>query len=146
MTELLAPCTLLCDAVPDPAVFWAMVGALGTAVTAVVAIVGVYLVYGQVSQIREQSAAHYADGINWLNDYFISGHRFEGLIKGFKKGVEQKNVYEIRRALALILADVDLARHLLSRNYLTNDMLFVVVGLPLARVAEDIERFRSMQV
>ena len=53
MSELLAPCAIMCDAIPDPVVFWAMVSALGTAIIALAAVTGIYLIYSQVRQIRE---------------------------------------------------------------------------------------------
>ena len=147
MTELLVPCTIACDAVPDPAVFWAMVGALGTAVaalgalaTALVAIVGIPFLYYQLVQIRAQSAVHYADGIKWLVDYFMSeDRRFNNLTNGFSTAIQNSDVPQIRRDLSLILADADLARRLKMRDYLTDDMLYATAGISLARVVEDVE-------
>lgn len=143
MTELMAPCLLLCDAVPDPAVFWAMVGALGTGVTALVAIVGAYLVYGQVSQIREQSSAHYAEGIKWLTDYYGAENRFTDLVDGLTTFVDANNTLEVRRVLAQILADVDLARQLITKDYLTVDMVYTIIGVSVWRVLKIVDQLKE---
>ena len=104
------------------------------------AIVGAYLIYRQVSQIREQSAAHYAEGIKWLVAYFMpEDRRFKDIVNGFNTAVQENNQLNTRHSLALILADVDLARHLIVMDYLTNDMLYAAVGLSLARVVEGVE-------
>ena len=94
----------------------------------------------QLVQIRAQSAVHYADGIKWLVDYFMSeDRRFNNLTNGFSTAIQNSDVPQIRRDLSLILADADLARRLKMRDYLTDDMLYATAGISLARVVEDVE-------
>jgi hypothetical protein len=123
---------LLTDTFTDANAFWAMVEALATVAAA-------FFIIIQLRRLREESAAHKAEGIDWLYR-FVSDDVIDLNVRSLRDNASLGSLDTALSVLPNVLAAADLVREQVKEGFVTERMVLIVAGSQYYSVNRSIDR------